>query len=383
MQAGAALSTAPDPARAIDEAAGQAIARGGLGRVDFALVLVTGAHGDGISTIAERASRHLDADQVVGASVEGLIAAGVEVQSNPGVAVLALQDCCAEPFLIEGLAGDPDGASRELGNRFGGTLGEQDLVVLLPDPLAVLPRQLLSDLESSLSPARVVGGASGGLGGSSARFWLGNDAVRSGALAGFVLRGAPSQVSVTQSCHFMTQPLEITRSRGNWIHSIAGRPALDVYRDAAKGPLADDLRRAQRFVMVAVPDGVAAGAADFALRHVVGFDERSGAISLPEAVASGTRVRLALLDAASARQDLGQVLDRPWADATFGLYFNCRARGESLFGVSGLEAGYLERQFGSLPIVGTFGAFQIAPRREAASHSQMLTYAGVLTLVAS
>ena len=89
MRAGAGLSTAIDPQRAINEASRNAIAAGALERGDFALVLVTSAHGDGISEIASHAEAALGAGSVLGASVEGLLAAGEEIEQNPGVAVLA------------------------------------------------------------------------------------------------------------------------------------------------------------------------------------------------------------------------------------------------------------------------------------------------------
>jgi small ligand-binding sensory domain FIST len=195
-----------------------------------------------------------------------------------------------------------------------------------------------------------------------------------------VLRDAGAQVIVTQACHPVTQALEVTRSRGNWIYGIDGRPALDVYREAAMGPLSQDLRRAKRFLMFAIPQDASPDAAEFSVRHVVGFDEQRGAISLPQPVSVGSTVRLALLDPDAARSDLGRSLEQGPAAPDFGLYFNCRARGESLFGVSGMEAGYLERHFGKVPMVGTFGAFQLAPSSGPSQDTQLLTYAGVLAL---
>lgn len=390
MRAGAGISTALDPAVAIEAAARDALASGGIERADFALVLVGVAHGEGIRAVAEHAAEALGTDVVVGVSVEGVMAGALEVVNNPALAVLALEGCEAEAFAIPDLGSDEAGAAAELVNRFGGSLAEDDLVVLFPDPLAHLPTRLLPGLQAGLQPARVVGGA-GGCIGSGARSWLGSGPVISGALAGFVLHGLREvDLAVTQACHPVTRPLEVTRSRGNWIYSLDGRPALEVYREAARGPLAEDLQRAARFLMVAIPaanhvcgaEHPTLDCSDFAVRHVVGFDEAREAISLPQPVPSGSRVWLSLLDPAAAREDLGRTLAARPAAPSFGMYFNCRARGESLFGVSGLEAGYLERCYGDAPIVGMSGAFQIAPRSDRSlASSQLLTYAGVLALV--
>ena len=62
----------------------------------------------------------------------------------------------------------------------------------------------------------------------------------------------------------------------------------------------------------------------------------------------------------------------------FGLYFDCCARGSALFGMAGLEAGYLESTFGATPIAGLFGSCEIGPIGPA---TELLTYTGVLALV--
>ncbi len=61
-----------------------------------------------------------------------------------------------------------------------------------------------------------------------------------------------------------------------------------------------------------------------------------------------------------------------------GLYFNCCARGAEFFGVSGLEAAYLEQAFGSAPVAGMFGSCEIGPIGES---TELLTYTGVLALL--
>ena len=86
-------------------------------------------------------------------------------------------------------------------------------------------------------------------------------------------------------------------------------------------------------------------------------------------------------DPTSAREDLKAMLaslrePRP----AFGLYFDCCARGAPFFGVSGLEAAYLEESFGGVPLLGLFGSCEIGP---VASRTELLTYTGVLALVDS
>ena len=57
---------------------------------------------------------------------------------------------------------------------------------------------------------------------------------------------------------------------------------------------------------------------------------------------------------------------------------HCRARGRALFGVDGLEAGYLESALAPVPALGVLGPMQIGP---VAGRPETLTHAGVLVLL--
>jgi small ligand-binding sensory domain FIST len=61
-----------------------------------------------------------------------------------------------------------------------------------------------------------------------------------------------------------------------------------------------------------------------------------------------------------------------------GLYFNCCARGTSLFGVPGLEAAYLEQAFRGSPVAGMLGSCEFGP---IGGTTELLTYTGVLALL--
>jgi hypothetical protein len=60
-------------------------------------------------------------------------------------------------------------------------------------------------------------------------------------------------VAVSQGCRPITDPFTATRVEGNWILELDGKPALDVYREVAREPLAADLRHAAERLLVAIP----------------------------------------------------------------------------------------------------------------------------------
>jgi small ligand-binding sensory domain FIST len=175
--------------------------------------------------------------------------------------------------------------------------------------------------------------------------------------------------------------MRVTRTQGHWILGLDGRPALDVYREVARGPLAEDLRNAARFLLVAIPRGEPEPLrpGSYIVRHVVGFAEKEKAFAIPDGVKPGDLIALATRDREAARDDLKAMLAGLDASpAALGLYFNCCARGAGFFGVEGLEAAYLERALGPTPVAGMFGSCEIGPIGDRA---ELLTYTGVLALL--
>jgi len=385
IRAGAGSSDLASARAASEAACAAALAGAGLDRADAAVLFASGPVLAEASILLETAVAALGTPAVVGGSADGLVVAGAAggAFEASGVAVLALSGLQAEPLLLAGVAGRERGAGAEILAMVGGTASDRDLVVVLPDALAIDAAALVAGLRDALGPALLTGaGATPGRGTPPLQ-WCG-DEVASGSVAALVLRGArPPRVGVTQSCQPVGEPCSVTRAEGHWVLELDGRPALDVYREVARGPLAADLRRAAAFLLVALPRGPEAPLkpGSYLVRHVAGFDEARRAFALPEPVAKGRRVGFVLRDPAAAREDLAAMLAGVAVSpgcAAAGLYLDCCARGASLFGVAGLEAGYLERALPGVPVVGMLGGFEIGP---IAGTPELLTYTGVLALL--
>jgi small ligand-binding sensory domain FIST len=318
----------------------------------------------------------------VGGTAAGLFAAGEDAEDEPAVAILAFAGVEALPFLLTAVRGREAAAGSTIVDQLGGRPGPRDLVVLIPDATAISARPLLHGLQEALHPAALVGATTASGEAAAARQWLGAR-VETGGLAGLLIRGSREPwIGVTQATRPVTPTLAVTRVSGHWIESIDGRPALDVYREVARGPLACDLRRAASFLLVAIPAaGDDALARDcYRTRRIVGFSEERGAFALPEALGRGQEIALVLRDPDGARESLGRMLAQFDGAAASGsaLYFSCTGRGRALFGVSGLEAGYVERALGGRAWAGMQGPGQIAPLGSRVEH---LTHAGVLAWV--
>jgi small ligand-binding sensory domain FIST len=365
---------------AVEEAVEAALA--GSGRAESALLFVGAGFQDALPELLDTAIACLGTEAVVGAMGHGVLGCGAEVEDTPAVAVLAQTGLDAHPFLLSDLAGDEASAGAEIAAQLGdGGPRAEDLIVLLPDPGALQPEPLLEGVRSHLSPALAVGaGAADVLAGAPLQ-WCGRRRER-GGLAGMVLRAArPPRIGVTQACRPASELATVTRTRGHWILGLDGRPALDVYREVARGPLAEDLRRAAAFLLIAIPrddtDPLRPGS--YVVRQVVGFSEAEKAFAIPDAVKPGDRIAFATREPEAAREDLKLMLEQVGeAPPALGMYFNCRARGSRFFGIPGLEAAYLERAFGTAPLAGVFGSCEIAP---IGSAPELLTYTGVLALI--
>lgn len=381
-RAGAGASTQEDPRAAAAQAAGAALEAAGTRSADAALVLAAAGRQDDVPLLLDAVAACLGTEVLVGASAHGVLAAGREYEAPGAVAVLAWSGIETLPFLLADPSGDELAACQDVADRLDGGPREEDLVVLLPDPRNFDAEAFLEATRRALSPARVVGAGAGDPLGDSPLQWCGRT-VATGAVAGLVLRGArPPRIGVTQACRPVTELLTVSRARGHWILEIEGRPALDVYREVARGPLADDLRRAAAFVLVALPaepesDQLSPGS--YLVRQVIGFEPKENAFAIPEVVKPGDRIALTLRDPESARKDLKAMLAAlEGPPAAFGIYLDCCARGASFFGVSGLEAAYLESALGNAAIAGMFGSCEIGP---IGTRTELLTYTGVLALI--
>jgi len=374
-RAGLGISTLLDPEAAAEEACRLALAHLGGGEIAVALVVASTAHGTSVSKVAAQSSSVLDSQAVVGGAVEGIVAPGVEVSSNPAVMVLAVSGVEAAPFLVRDLQGESGRAGEEIAARVGGDLGLDDLVVVMPDSLGLSAPQLVAGFSEHLRPATVVGAAAAHTPRGSSVLWHDRE-VSSDGVAGFVLRGVGQRLTIAQASRAVTPVLSVTRARGNWVFGLDGRPALDVYFEAARSAGAD----------AGLPPllvGLCGRNASSALqvRNVVGLDRKRGAFSVPEPMSSGERLAFVRLDAGAARdgfvEQLHGLREPP---PVFGLYFNCRARGASLFGEAGVEAKCLANAFSDLPIAGLVAPFQLAPGRRGEA-PVVLTYAAALALI--
>ncbi|HWH75754.1 MAG TPA: FIST N-terminal domain-containing protein [Candidatus Binatus sp.] len=389
IRAGVGQSHNASTAIAVDEAVAQALAQTDSDRADAAVVFFSAehaAHGDELAKAIRRAA---GTDRIVGCSATGVLTTNGEVEGGHGLAVLALrsnqiecQSLLFKPFHEHEL---------HIGAKLAGVAAPSQasgsLLALFPDTYSGQPQRLLESLHDERGFTPVVGAGASENGSARATYQLGPTGMVSDAVAALHLSGSfQTSIEITQGCQPITAPMVITKAERNLIHEINERPAFEVFAGLLKGPLAEDLRRAVTVLFVGLPadrliNSVAAG--KYLVRNIIGIDPNKGIVGVAEEVTEGESMIFVMRDGQRARDDLNQMLQRQSVNLggrkpAFGFYFNCCARGSSLYGIPGIDSAYIKQALGDFPLIGMFGGYELAPLGRA---NHLFAYTGVLALI--
>ena len=389
IRAGVGQSQQSATASSVKEAAGRALASAGAPRADLAIIFFTSDHAGHAPELVSSLIGSVGTDCVVGCSAAGVVTGEGEIEGSSGVAVLviAAEEIVGRPFIFEPLRGNEE----NLGNSFGDFLAKTDdansLMILLPDTYNGNPQPLLGAMASRAGFHPVIGAGATENGAAGATYQLCADKIASNTIAGAYLSGNFNvHIDITQGCQPISAPMTITKAEGNLIHEIDDRPAIEVFAKLLKGPLAEDLRRALMVLFVGLPssreeNSVASG--KYLVRNIVGLDPDKGILGVAEQVSEGEAMIFAMRDGQRAREDLDQMLRRQieklnGRKPAFGMYFNCCARGNSLYGIPGIDSAYIRQALGDFPLIGMFGGYELAPLGRA---NHLFAYTGVLALL--
>ena len=229
-QAGTGIAASPNVATAVLDAATAAMERGGLDHGDIALVFVSGEAREASHEILHVVRRVTGARAVVGCSGIGVLTEQQEIEGESAAAVLVIRDdrLVARPISIDRLSGGLD-VARAIADSAEATLAEGGSLVLLPDPRGLDPSALLRGLADALGPVPVLGAVAAA---ADEPVELCNTQTLVGGLAGMAVSGPVPLIGVAQGCTPIGTPYAITRAERNVVHQIAGRPALEVLREA-------------------------------------------------------------------------------------------------------------------------------------------------------
>ena len=389
IRAGVGQSQQQSTGQAVEAAARQALANAGISRADLAMIFFTADHAGHQRELVTAVIRTVGTDCVVGSSAAGVLTGEGEIEGSGGIVVLVIagEEIIGRPFIFEPLRGNETNLGASFGEFLAKTQEQNSLMVLLPDTYNGNPQPLLRSMASKAGFYPVIGAGSTENGAAGATFQLCGDKLASNSIAGAYLSGAfDAHIDITQGCQPISEPMMITKAEGNLIHEINDRPAIEVFAKLLKGPLAEDLRRALMVLFVGLPaerqeNSVAPG--KYLVRNIIGLDPEKGILGVAEEVSAGETMIFTMRDGQRARDDLAQMLHRQvemlgGKKPAFGLYFNCCARGSSLYGFPGIDSAYIAQALGDFPLIGMFGGYELAPLGRT---NHLFAYTGVLALI--
>jgi len=366
------------------------MARAGIDRADLTLLFFTVDHLADFQGLLSAVRDNTRTERIVGCSGVGVLTGEGETERGSGLAALVLKSDSMKghPFLFHPLRDREREVGEEIARGAGAALDEDSLLVLLPDAYSGQPRRLVSALDARLGFVPVVGAGCSEDGSRGQTYQLYGEKIMTNALSGLLLEGSyRCSIDITQGCQPASQPMVITKAEGNLIFELDDRPAFETFAKVIKGPLLSDLRRALAFVFAGLPsepEKNSVGPGEYLVRNIVGLDPKKGILAVADEVRAGERMIFTLRDSQRAREDLGQMLERQSANLrggrpAFGLYFNCCARGASLYGIPGIDTAYIRQALGDFPLIGFFGNFELGPLGR---KNHPLAYTGVLALIA-
>jgi small ligand-binding sensory domain FIST len=388
LRAGTGFSENHSIDKAAVEATKQALERGGLTRADTLLVFATLKESTKWGTILKKLKSLAGTDRVVGSSAFGVLTDQAEIEQKAGVAVMALEGDkdAFFPFLIPNLQENNFLAGTHLAHTLRDASFEPSLLMVLPDAYSFQQGPFFDGFESETSFVPLVGGCASEPGGEEKTFqWLG-DRLSIDSVAGLAFGECfDFEIGITQSCSPLGEPFRITRSQGNTIHEIDGRPAYDIFLELITHLHLEDTREVFHRLFLGLPltsFQTEFTRARYLVRNIMGVNARRGTLACASHVEQGDYVTFALRDPLKAKEDLVLMLQDMKERAAgrkpvFGLYFNCCARGMSLYGTSGEDTTLLHEYFPHLPVAGFFTFGEIAPIEQV---NHLHHYSGVFAL---
>lgn len=389
IRAGAGQSSSPSTKQAAERAAAEAMAQAGLTRADAVVVFFTVEHAAQAQTLFATLCRVTGTDRIVGSSGAGILTGAGEIEGSHGLAVLVFSsdDIQTQTFAFTPLRDHDAELGAKIAQVADADRDQTSLLALFPDTYNGQPNRLLRSISQQIGFVPVVGAGSSESGSGQATYQLCGEDCQSNAVAGLHLSGFfETAVDITQGCQPITPPMVITRAERNLIFELDHRPAVEAFLSVLKGPLADDLRRALMFVFVGLPptpDRTSIVPGEYLVRNIIGLDGAKGVLAVADEVREGQSLVFTLRDGQRARDDLGQMLQRQHRNLAgrrpaFGFYFNCCARGSSLYGIAGIDTAYIRQTLGDFPLIGMFGGYELAPLGQ---QNHLFAYTGVLALL--
>lgn len=342
---------------------------------DLCAVFVSHHYGGALEQLGARLRRATGARVVVGCTGESIIGGDREIEREPALSLWCAKLPGTELRAFEVQA--QLGANDEI--VFSGMPDIRDnklaSMLLLGDPFSFPMDDYLRRLNDAFPGVPAVGGmASGGMGPGQNLLITDRELHSSGAI-GVVLEGGIEVRSVvSQGCRPIGKPYVVTACSENVVQKLGGRPALDVLIETVQAldPRDRNLFQRQPFVGLAIDASKSTfERGDFLVRQITELSKEQKSISVSEYLRRGQTIQFLVRDAASATEDLTQLMvsqggggldDARAPNSAGALLFSCNGRGTRMFPKSDHDIGCVRVGLKKrVPVAGFFAQGEIGP----------------------
>jgi small ligand-binding sensory domain FIST len=359
MPFAASLSEHPEAREATAEVVGHLLEALGPSP-DLVVLFVTGPHVAKLPDIATAVQELLQPGAFIGTSAVSVLGGDREVEQQPAISLWGGRLGAVRAVRLDAVR---TGDGMAILGIEPDQLDAAATLVLLADPSSFPVDDFVDAVARDHPHLAVIGGmASAGFGPGANGFVLDGVVHDDGAVGVLLDAGQIVSTVVSQGCRPIGEPLVVTRAERNVIQEIAGQPALrrldDVFRSLSeeeRGLVQNGLHIGR----VIDEHKLDFTRGDFLVRNVVGADRETGSIAIGDVVEVGATIQFHVRDAASADEDLRELLTGHEADGA--LVFTCNGRGTRLFGEPDHDAELVARVVDGDGTAGMFCAGEIGP----------------------
>lgn len=336
---GVGMSHHRNPLVAGQEAVEKALKGGDVKKTDFVFMFATVGYNQ--QTLLKAVRNAIGGAPLCGCSGEGTITRGEIDESNFSVAIMAISsdELRFSNGIGKGLKADSASVGRAVADTIRPELNSDTLALFLfPDGLSFNYDRFQVALEGQLNlghPLPLIGGTAGDNWQLRRTYQYCNDDVISDGLAWALLSGqARITWAVNHGCISTGVEHKVTRSEGNTIYEIDGKPALEVL----KSYLTDDeiVDWAKAVIHLTLGFETPAHIDDYdeyMIRFMPTKNDETGAVTIPTEVTEGTSIWMTRRDFEKVSSGIGRLASRIKTQldgnrAKLVLQFDCAGRGK-------------------------------------------------------
>jgi hypothetical protein len=341
-QAGVGISHHRNPRVAGREAVAKALNAAGVERPDFVFMFASVGYDQRalLEAVREATSRA----PLSGCSGEGVIVKDEADESNFSVAVMAIRsdELRFSNAIAGGLKEDPEVVGATIGREIRSGLGTDSLgLFVFADALTFNFDRFLSGVQTALAsdrPLPLFGGMAADNWAMKQTYQYCDDTIFSDGVACVLLGGeARLAWAVNHGCVPIGAERKVTRSEGNVIYQIDGKPVLDVLKEYLVEDEIDNWTKTVVNLCIGFKTPAALeGYDEYLIRFMPAKDDVTRSITIPTEVAEGTSVWMTRRDHQKIEDGVDRIADQIRAQLgdqrpKLVFQFDCAGRGKIVF----------------------------------------------------